>query len=77
MSDDRVSELLMEAAEGSLPTEVELDGLRLPQDARREVADAAALAAAAKAGGETAEGHRIADEAANRIVNALPQSAGV
>lgn len=67
-----VTELLVQAAGGNLPTEADLDELRLPQEPRREVADAAALAAAAKAGGENQEARAIAREAAARIVNALP-----
>lgn len=67
-----VRQLLDAAALGQIPSEPELDALRLAPDKRRKVADAAVNAAAAKAVGENREATRLARDSADQIVAGLP-----
>jgi hypothetical protein len=61
-----------QAARGYVPTEQELDELRLPPEHRRKVGAACKVAAAIRAGGEHAAATQSARDAALAIVSDLP-----
>jgi hypothetical protein len=51
-----VTSTLRDAASGGVPTEAELDALKLPAAVRRQVGDAAAKAAAMRLAGQNVDG---------------------
>lgn len=64
--------VLRQAAFGDLPTELELDALKLPPALRRRVASEALKIAEFRAGGEHAVAQREAKEQAAGLVGELP-----
>lgn len=67
-----VAQLLSAAAQGGLPSQPELDELRLSPGDRRKVEEAAKVAAAHKAEGSNKAARDAARESATRIVAELP-----
>jgi hypothetical protein len=66
-----VTSTLRDAASGGVPTEAELDALKLPAAVRRQVGDAAAKAAAMRLAGQNADARDYANERATLIVDGL------
>lgn len=69
-----VGQILSQAAMGSLPSDEELDELRIPAERRHSLAVAAAAVAAASRSGDKQQARTLAEEQAAALIDALPES---